>query len=156
MMTVLKTRKAINVLQGVVLGAGLCTSCREDTPLATYPNRVLEGKIREYTDSAKGQGDKRKVLTLDCSTTGDTVTFELANTFPDSTEATLLGYDRISGFTVFFIGSARKDYVRVNTSPREAARQLRGRILAEYGPGPMPGLNFKTYVYRFVNNRLVN
>ena len=151
----MKSRKRTGLLQWLALTASVCTACQAP-PLATYPSHVLEEKIRAYTDAAIGRGDKRKVLTLSCETMGDTVTFEMANTFPDSTEASILGYDRISGFTIFFIGSEQKDFIRVNTSPREAKRRLRELILAKYGPGPMPGLNFRTYVFQFVNHQFVH
>ena len=152
----MKIRQSNELLRWLILGTGVCAACRGNTLLATYPSRALEAKIRAYTDSDEGRADNRKVLTINSFTTGDTVRFEMYNTFPDSTEAKTLGYDTISGFTVFFIGSEQNDYVRVNTTPRQATRRLQGLIIAKYGSCPVPGINYNTCVFQFVNHRLVN
>lgn len=155
-MNVLKIKKGTGVLRWLVLGAGVCSACRDAPRLASYPSRALEGKIRAYAASDKGQTDHRKVLTVDSFTTGDTVRFEMYNTYPDSTGDHLLGYDTLGGFTVFFIGRAQKDYVRVNTTPHEATKRLRAMIRAKYGPAPVPGINYRTVVFTFVSHRLVD
>ena len=95
-MNVLEIKMGNGLLRWLVLGASVCSACRDNTRLAYYPSRTLEGKIRAYTDSDKGRTDHRKVLTVNSLTTGDTVRFEMYNTYPDSTGAQLLGYVRWS------------------------------------------------------------
>ena len=138
-----------------LVGALFCTHCQEKERQIAYLNPDLNSKILAYTDSETGRKDKRKVLTIYCFSVGDTVKFEISNTFPDSTEASIIGYNEQSAFTLFFIGDKRDDYFKLKTNSSEAKIKLRNLILAKYGPGPMPGLNFKTYYYRFINDKII-
>ena len=62
----------------------------------------------------------------------------------------------MQGFALFFVGKPFPPYYRVqDPNPAGAQEALNALISEKYGDRPLPGINFRTFTYRFVNHRLL-
>ena len=104
-----------------------------------------------------GKNNNRKVLTVNSYNIADTVEFDIYNTYPDTLETSILAHDRISGFDIFFIGKRQNGYYTIlNQDTLGAKAELRALLLKRYGTMPIPGINYKTLSFRFINHKLID
>jgi len=133
-----------------------CTGGADEQTSIEYREPLLKEKILAYIHSPAGQHDTEKVLSVKVSELRDTVTILLATSYPDAQQVPVVGHDTLQGFHLFFVGKALPAYYRVQDPNPTKAREALNVLLSErYGDRPLPGINYQTLTYRFVNHRLL-
>jgi hypothetical protein len=116
---------------------------------------VLKEKIVAYIHSPAGQADKEKVLTVEVVAHKDRVRVDLANAYPDASQTAVIGHDTLEHFHIFFVGEPMPAYYRIQDSnPQAAEIALKDLISTRFGNRPLPGFNYQTFSYWFVNKQL--
>ena len=133
-----------------------CTAGADEQTGIQYPEPLLKKKILAYIHSPAGQHDTEKVLSVKVSEQRDTVRIVLATTYPDAQQVPVVGHDTLQGFHLFFVGNPLSEYYRVqDPNPARAQEALDALLSERYGNRPLPGINYQTFTYRFVNHRLL-
>jgi hypothetical protein len=133
-----------------------CASCSTDKTGIVYCQPLLKEKIVAYIHSPVGQADKEKVLSVKVMAHQDTVKVELVPAYPDVSQIAVIGHDTLARFHVFFVGEPMPVYYRIqDANPQAAEIALKDLISTRYGNHPLPGFNYQTFCYWFVNKRLI-
>jgi hypothetical protein len=134
----------------------VCPSCGADQTGRVAYQPVLKQKLEAYMHSSAGQADSEKVLSVQASTYHDTVLIKVATAYPDRNQVAVIGHDTLGRFHLFFVGEPLPAYYYIQApDPQAAEIALKTLLAARYGGRPLPGFNYHTFFYWFVNKQLV-
>lgn len=133
----------------------ICASCSADKTGIIYCQPLLKEKIVAYIHSPAGQADKEKVLSVKVVAHKGMVRVDLTNAYPDASQIAVIGHDTLEHFHIFFVGGPMPAYYLIqDPNPQAAVIALKDLISTRYGNRPLPGFNYQTFSYWFVNKQL--